>query len=104
MPDFVSEHFEWNVEKSEEIYARHGFDFHIVAEMFERQAYVHSWVDLRLEDEERMIAIGRSHDLFITAVYTMRDSRKRIITAWKSKRREIDEYARQKGYRDDGKD
>jgi uncharacterized protein len=102
MADYIDAHFEWDVDKSEEIFARHGFDFHVVAEMFEGENYVDAWIRYRADGEEQMKAIGCTGDLFITAVYTMRGDRKRIVTAWKSERSEIDEYARHMGYRDEG--
>jgi uncharacterized DUF497 family protein len=71
--------------------------------MLARESYV-----LRVDDrdygEERAGAIGRTCDLFITAVYTMRGSRRRIITAWMSTRTEIDAYTREMGYRDERED
>jgi uncharacterized DUF497 family protein len=103
MADYVDEHFEWDLNKSAEILARHGFDFHVVAEIFEKQNYINAGTDCSDEGEERMNAVGRTRGMFITAVYTMRGDRKRIITAWKSERWEIDEYVRHMGYRDEGK-
>jgi uncharacterized DUF497 family protein len=104
MADYVGKHFEWDMEKSEEIYARRGFAFELVARMLARDRYVYVRIDERDCGEERMIAIGKARSLFITAVYTMRDGRMRIITAWESTRTEIDEYAREMGYRDESED
>jgi hypothetical protein len=101
MADYIDEHFEWDVGKSEEIFARHGFDFHLVAEMFGKAEYIDLGIDDRDYGEERVIAIGRIDGLFITAVYTIRGARKRIITAWRSHRTDIDEYVRRMGYRDE---
>jgi uncharacterized DUF497 family protein len=79
MADYVGKHFEWDIEKSEEIYSRRGFNFELVARMLARDRYVYVRIDER-DSEERMIAIGKAGSLFITAVYTMRHGRKRIIT------------------------
>ena len=101
MADYIDEHFEWDVDKSEEIYIRHGIDFLTVAEMFQSEDYFDVGIDERDYGEERVIAIGRIHGVFITAVYTLRGTRKRIITAWPSHRTEIDVYVRHMGYRDE---
>lgn len=103
MTDYIDEHFEWDLTKSEEVRARHGFDFRLVAEMLTTESHILVRLDDREYTEERLVAIGRIHGLFITAVYTTRGSRKRIITAWRSDRAEIDDYARRMGYRDEGK-
>lgn len=98
MADHVEEKFEWDINKSNEVYARHGFDFRLVAKMLAART-VYDRLDERKYGEERVIAVGRARGFFITAVYTIRASRKRIITAWRSKRTEIDDYVKVLGYR-----
>jgi uncharacterized protein len=102
VPDYIDEHFEWDLAKSEEIFATRDFDFELVARMLANETLMHDRIDDKEHGEERVVAIGQIRGLFITAVYTMRGGRKRIITAWRSTRREIDEYFREMGSRDEG--
>ena len=90
--------FEWDPAKNAECIARRGIDFGDAARIFE--GLVLERIDGRREyGEPRQVAIGRVNGLELTVVYTDRSDpetdsiKRRIITAWRSNRRERKAYA-----------
>ena len=70
--------FDWNERKSELNLAKHGIDFGDAIEIF------YGPIILRRSDrneEERWLAIGRSHDRIVSVIFTFRRESIRIISA-----------------------
>ena len=70
--------FEWDEDKSEANLIKHGIDFADASEVFYRPVVV--WRSNR-NNEERWIAIGRSHDQIVSVIFTHRGDLIRIISA-----------------------
>ena len=90
------EGFEWDAEKSDANYRLRGVDFAFASRVFDG-------VTVEVEDrrrhygERRLVAVGVVEGIWLTVVYTDRivapDSVvRRIITAWRSNRRERTRY------------
>jgi|ERR1700680_1059978 len=94
MPDHVDDRYEWDEEKSDYTFARWGFDFQYACGLFDCDNFIEKEDQRSNYGEERSICTGRVEGTFITVVYTPRASRKRIISAWLSDKKEIDEYAK----------
>ena len=85
--------FEWDFEKSERNRRLRGFGFDEAALIFEQPCL--EWQDSRHDyGEARMVAVGRTGGTFYTVVYVDRASRRRIIAAWPSHRKERERWAR----------
>jgi uncharacterized DUF497 family protein len=70
--------FEWDEDKAESNFRKHGIDFDEAVEVFYGSPL------LRRSDrgnEERWVAIGKTEDRFIAVVFTRRKDRLRIISA-----------------------
>ncbi len=83
--------FDWDPQKNRQNLAKHGVDFDVAKEIFEHE-YIEDIDDSMSYEEERYIALGRIGDKHYVVVYTMRDGRRRIISARKAKRQEIHGY------------
>jgi uncharacterized DUF497 family protein len=83
--------YEWDREKSEVNYGKHGIKFSRVIEVFE---------DVRLyvepdtfPFEERFIGVGKDGaGVLLVVVFTWRAERIRIISAWKANKQQRDAY------------
>lgn len=79
------ERFEWDESKRQEVICRRGVDFRYAALMFDNTVLVGQ--DKRIDyGEERFAALGHVNGEFFNLIFTPRDGRKRIITAWKASR------------------
>lgn len=86
--------FEWDDNKSEQIFRTRGFDFGFAAQAFLDPKAVHR-PDIRSNyREDRFRLYGHASGRLLVVVYTKREARFRIITAWKANEREIQDYAR----------
>jgi uncharacterized protein len=75
--------FEWDSAKNERNIARRDIDFAWAIEIFEGD--VIEWIDTRKDyGETRWVAVGVVDDIVLTVVYTWREERRRIISAWKA--------------------
>ena len=83
--------FEWDAAKNVANIAKHSIDFEDAVQMFEGPTLLRE--DMRREyGEIRMIAYGAIDDLEFTVVYTPRGTRRRIISARRSHKRERETY------------
>jgi uncharacterized protein len=78
--------FEWDDDKNEANFAKHGFDFEHAIQIFEGP--IREYIDPRPWGERRVVATGRVGGEFITVVYTRRGGRHRIISARPARRNE----------------
>lgn len=90
--------FTWDPAKNVECLIRHGFDFAYALQAF--QGFTAERADRRRDyGEERIVAVGLVAGRHLTVVYTDRTDpvanriQRRIITAWRSSRRERKTYA-----------
>ena len=96
MPDHIGERFEWDTEKSDRCFRERGFDFAFASQVFDAELYYEE-ADDRSYGEERNKCVGLVADIFITVIYTPREGRKRIISAWRSAKDEVEEYVKHIG-------
>jgi uncharacterized DUF497 family protein len=64
--------------------ARSGFDFFAARRILESNMFVTRWDAKHSEGEDRFVATGMLHHLFISVVYAERNGRKRIISAFRA--------------------
>jgi uncharacterized protein len=98
VPDHVDERFEWDIDKSNRCLRERGFDFRYASRLFETDRYYEEH-DERDYGEERYLSVGVVTTVCITIVYTLRDDRKRLISARPSTDEEIESYVRYVGLR-----
>lgn len=91
MSDYRDEYFEWDEDKSAR-FARSGFDFHAARRIFESDRFVERWDDSHSVIEDHLIATGLMASIFISVVYTEREGRKRIISAFEADDDDIADY------------
>ena len=83
--------FVWNQEKRIKNYEKHGVDLLEAALIFE--GYVLTREDDRKEyGEKRMISLGLVDAVPYVVVYTERDGKIRLISAWKGGRKDYEKY------------
>ena len=83
--------FEWDATKNAANIAKHGIDFEDAVRVFEGPTLLEQ--DERREyGEIRMIAYGVVDDRELTVIYTIRGTRRRIISARRAKKRERETY------------
>lgn len=84
--------FEWDEDKAEANYRKHGVDFPDATEVFDDVLRI-EWHDTR-EDygEERFCTVGKAQGALLFVAYTMRGERIRFITARSASRREKRDY------------
>ena len=97
MPDYVNDDFEWDIDKSDDAYRRHGFDFEFARQVFEDPDYREKFEE-RDFGEERSLSCGRVAGFYLTVVWTQRGRRKRIISAFQSSREDIIDYEQAIGW------
>ena len=78
--------FEWDEDKNEANFAKHGFDFEHAIQIFDGPIRQH--IDPRSWGEQRIVVTGQVRDEFITVVYTRRGNRYRVISARPARRNE----------------
>ena len=91
--DHFDDRFEWDVEKSEDCYRRRKFDFEYASRLFDSDYYFEELDERDYGSEERNICVGRIDGNYYTVVYTLRGTRKRIISAWLADDDEMIKYA-----------
>jgi len=83
--------FEWDAERAEENFKRHGIDFDDAIAIFDGTTLEHE--DSRFDyGETRMRAVGPLGPILITVIYTMRGDICRVISARKATRHERKAY------------
>ena len=70
--------FEWDEDKSNANLAKHGISFDDASEVFYGPVIVRG---SNRNNEERWIAIGKSHDRIVAVIFTRRNDLIRIISA-----------------------
>ena len=89
-PDFpIAVSFEWDEQKNALNQAKHGIDFDDAMEVFYGPIFLRR---SNRNNEERWLAIGKSHDRIMTVIFTRRDELIRIISARHPRRNEEREY------------
>ena len=83
--------FEWDVEKAEENFVKHGIDFEDALRIFDGPT-VEGEDGRRDYGETRMWAIGALGPRLVTVIYTMRGDVCRIISARMASRHEQKTY------------
>jgi len=81
--------FEWDETKANANITKHGIDFQGAIRIFEDFFVV---IPSDRPQEERWKAIGAVDDVVITVVFTWRETRRRIISARRSKQDEKQAY------------
>ena len=74
----ASDGFEWDANKSDSNLAKHGIALAEASEAFEEPVVVRK---SNRSNEERWIAVGRTHGRMVTVVFTIRGRMIRIISA-----------------------
>jgi uncharacterized protein len=88
------EEFEWDAAKAESNFEKHGIAFEAARYVF-HDAFALEQCDLDSEPGEiRYVITGMVNDVILTAVYTERGQRTRIISARKATKHEQTEYYR----------
>src|SRR3569623_1569816 len=88
--EFLSpESFEWDEQKRELNFAKHGIDFDAATEVFYGPIVLHR---SDRNNEERWTALGYSEDRLILVVFVVRASVFRIISARRARKNEEREY------------
>ena len=88
--------FEWDTEKAEGNYRKHGVAFETATKVF-ADPFAMEWIDPLRADygEERVLITGRAEGLLLAVVYTERGENIRIISARRATKSEHDDYYRQ---------
>lgn len=84
--------FEWDENKNTSNKAKHGISFETAALVFNDKNRVELYDELHsTADEERIITIGKVHDVFFV-VYTERNDKIRLISARIAEKAEKEAY------------
>lgn len=88
--------FEWDLEKAESNYRKHGISFETASQVFDDPFAIEVIDPLSDEyGEERVLITGQAQSLIVVVVYTEREDHIRIISARRATKNEHDEYYRQ---------
>jgi uncharacterized DUF497 family protein len=83
--------FEWDDAKSEHNFVERGFDYAFAARIFEGATI--EWCDTRKDwGEIRIVAVGSIEARIFTVIYTDRDNVRRIISARRARKKEIESW------------
>lgn len=83
--------FEWDDEKRQSNFEKHGVDLLDAALIFEGP--VITSVDRRTEyGEDRFVSMGVADGVFYVLVHTPRGAKTRLISAWRGGRRQYGKY------------
>jgi uncharacterized protein len=85
--------FEWDPRKRALNLRKHGIAFEDAVEIFE-QAYLEDLDDRPGYGESRVVAFGEMRGRVIAVVYTRREEKRRIISARKATKDELEAYYR----------
>jgi uncharacterized DUF497 family protein len=83
--------FEWDERKSAANMAKHAVSFLQAAEIF-RGPRIETIDTRRDYGEVRVVALGLYEDVVFRVVFTRRDDRIRIISAWRAGRRDREKF------------
>jgi len=87
--------FDWDDEKAESNYRKHGVDFDTATDVF-ADMFAIERADLSIPyGEDRFLITGMASGQLLTVVYTIRGETIRLISARQATRREHDDYYRQ---------
>ncbi|WP_416223901.1 BrnT family toxin [Synechococcus sp. CBW1107] len=86
--------FEWDERKSNQVFEERCFDFGFAAEAFLDPQAVHPPGSRSYVGEDRFRLYGQARGRLLIVVYTRREGRIRIITAWKANSRDVQTHAR----------
>ncbi len=75
--------FDWDENKREYVWKKHGIDILDAALIFESEAELEICEDPRHAGEKRFTAIGVSDGVWYCVAYSDRGDVRRLITAWK---------------------
>ena len=92
MAEYRDESFEWDEAKSAERLRRSGFDFHAARRIFGSDRYVERLDEGHSGGEERFIVTGMLDETFVSVVYTLRGSRKRLLSAFEADDEDIADF------------
>ena len=85
--------FEWDEAKDRLNKKKHGFSFGEILEVFYDPAFIEGFDHKHSGKEDRYYGIGCLNNiLYVIAFYTLREDRKRIITARKADKDEQEAY------------
>ena len=85
--------FEWDIEKQEKNISKHVIDCVQASQIFKSPVLQRK--DNRKDyGEERLIALGKFDGVVLCVVYTLRDNKLRIISAWKASKNDRKTYER----------
>jgi uncharacterized protein len=91
-----AEQFDWDGDKAEGNYRKHGIDFETAIEVFKDPFAIEGFDQLSPGyGEDRYLIVGMAGGQLLTVVYTERDEVIRLISARRASRREHDDYYRQ---------
>ena len=84
--------FEWDEDKNISNLFKHSVDFHQAIEVFSDENKIVSVDDRSDYGEQRIKVVGKSMDLMLSVIYTVRDTNYRIISARSASRKERADY------------
>ena len=88
----LSSAWEWDDEKADENYTKHGISFEFAKSVFKDPLAIERIDDRHDYDEERFILIGMAETDILFVVYTEREERIRLISARRATKQECDDY------------
>ncbi len=83
--------YEWDRRKSDKTLLYRGFDFDFASVIFNGKVLEEEALQTDY-GERRFKAIGMAGTINLTVIYTLRGDDKRIISAWRSSKRERKKY------------
>jgi uncharacterized DUF497 family protein len=83
-------HFDFDVNKSKSNKQKHGIDFIKIQALWEDSDRVE--IPARTEDEPRYLIIGKIKNVFWSVIITYREGKIRIISARRSREKEVEIY------------
>ena len=88
--------FDWDEDKAEANYRKHGVDFETATEAFADHFALERFDPLSPDyGEDRFLITGMAGGQLVTVVYTDRENIIRLISARRASKREHDDYYRQ---------
>ena len=87
--------FDWDDDKAEENYAKHGVSFEFAKLVFNDPFAVEREDDRQDYGEERFVLIGMAREVVLFVVYTEREERIRLISARRATKLEREDYVKQ---------
>ncbi len=84
--------FEWDENKNKANQEKHNIDFDFACKVFEDNSKI-EWEDIRIDyGEQRFITLGKYRNTLLTVVYTIRETKFRLISARAAKKQERNIY------------